>query len=186
MGTIASGSTAPTTILSAWWLTWWAIRAAQYRVTHAYGAVHPGFGYHYPNSFAEQYSVSSGEWDSSSAPPHLFSKKQAPKHFYLPAFFQKAGHAKTLFSHLRNHIFFAPFRKKVPFCPLFEKSRACKNSLFAPFRKKVPKTFQPKLRFGEFDDVRVFVLVAGLILSRGFIAFYCEGLVVCDNNTKRK
>ena len=88
---------------------------------------------------------------------HLFEKR-CP----FARFLKKAGRAKTLFSHLRNPIF------------------------FAPFRKKVPKTFQPKLRFGEFDDVRVFVLVAGLILSRGFIAFYCEGLVVCDNNTKRK
>ena len=73
--------------------------------------------------------------------PHFlctFSKKKCP----FARFLKKAGRAKTLFSHLRNPIF------------------------FAPFRKKVPKTFQPKLRFGEFDS---------MILSR--VWFDCEVLL---------
>ena len=57
----------------------------------------------------------------------------------------------------------------------FEKRQ--KTSLFAPFRKKVPKTFRPKLRFGEFDSIDFCFFV---------FLFYREGLVVCDNNTKRK
>ena len=33
----------------------------------------------------------------------------------------------------------------------------------------------------------ILLIIAGLVLLRGLIArFYCEGLVVCDNNTKRK
>ena len=51
----------------------------------------------------------------------------------------------------------------------------CRFLFLRTFRKKVPKTFQPKLRFGELDDVRV---------GCRFYWFDCEALVVCDNSTK--